>query len=65
MSAFRNPNGTYDGAAMLSAASGISRDEIMWTFERLKHLMHVEGKSKDEAKAIVADEGRSKPWEAG
>lgn len=62
MSAFRNPNGTYDGAAMLSAMSGISKDEILWTFNRLKHLMHVDGKSKAEAQAIVKEECRAQPW---
>jgi hypothetical protein len=61
----RNPDGTYDGAKALADFTGglISEAEIRWTFDRLKHLMHVEGKTKAEAKAIAAEEAKTKPWE--
>lgn len=60
---FKNPDGTYNGAKALSAASGLPEGEILWTFNRLKHLMTADGKSKDEAKAIVREEAKCKPWE--
>jgi len=60
---FKNPDGTYDGAAALAALSGLSKEEIMWTWARMKHLRHVEGKTSEEAKAIIAKEVKLKPWE--
>lgn len=59
---FRNQNGTYNGAAALSAVTGLSQDEVIWTFKRIKQLMHEEGKTKKEAAEIVKEEGKSKPW---
>jgi hypothetical protein len=61
---YRNPDGTYNGVKVMAALSGLSEAEVAWTFNRLKHLLHVEKKSADEAKAIVAEECKSKPWEA-
>jgi len=58
----RNADGTYNGITMMSEISGLSQAEIRWTWERLRHLMHVDGKSKDEAKAIVREERKSRPW---
>lgn len=46
----RNIDGTYNGVTLMSEISGLSQAEIRWTWERLRHLMHVDGKSKDEAK---------------
>lgn len=62
----RNPDGTYHlGRVFESLTNGkISSAEIMWMANRLKHLMHVEKKTKDEAKAIVKEEARTKPWES-
>jgi uncharacterized protein YoaH (UPF0181 family) len=65
MSGYRNPDGkTYDGVRLMSDLTGgvISQAETRWTFERLKQLMVSEGKSKEEATAIVAAEARSRPW---
>lgn len=62
MADFRNKDGTYNGAAMLAAASGLSKEEILWTFDRMKHLLNVEGMSKDEAKLIVSEECKEQPW---
>lgn len=59
---FKNPDGTYNGVELLSSLSGISQTEIKWTFDRLKALMK-DGKSKEEAKAIVTQEAKTKPWE--
>jgi hypothetical protein len=59
---FKNANGTYDGAAMLAELSGIPYAEVKWTAARMKHLMTVEGKSKEDTKDIVTKERISKPW---
>ena len=59
---FKNPDGTYDGAAALAALSGLSKDEILWTWQRMKQLRLVEGKTSDEAKAIIAKEVKTTPW---
>lgn len=60
---FKNPDGTYNGAAFFASITGLSQAELAWTAKRLAHLMKTEGKSRDEAKAIVAAEAKSKPWE--
>lgn len=60
---FKNPDGTYNGAAFFASITGISQAELQWTASRLISLMKAEGKTKDEAKAIVAAEAKSKPWE--
>ena len=60
MNDWRNPDGTYNGIAMLS---GLSRAEVAWTADRLRSLM-ASGKTKDEAKAIVKAEAAGKPWKS-
>lgn len=63
MEKHRNPDGTYNGVAVMSEMTGLSPAEIRWTFERIKHLIHAEGKDKEAAKAIVKAECVNKPWE--
>lgn len=58
----RNANGTYNGVAIFAEITGLPEAEILWTFNRLKSLMS-DGASKDEAKRIVTEEARQKPWE--
>ncbi len=60
---FRNPDGTYDGVAFMAAISGLSTAEVKWTFDRLRHLMVIEKRDKEDAKAIVWEEVKTKPWE--
>jgi len=61
---FRNPDGkTFNGVKLMAWLSGLSESEIRWTADRLRYLIHVEHKSKDEAKRIVKDEAKIKPWE--
>lgn len=60
--AFRNPDGTYNGEKLFSKITRLGEDEIAWTFERLKYLIHVKKMTSNEAKAIVAEEAKSKPW---
>lgn len=61
----RNPDGTYNGAKLMSALTGgtISEAETLWTFNRLRTLMQQEGRSKEEAKEIVRQEASDRPWE--
>lgn len=60
---YKNPDGSYNGIAILADLSGLSEAEIRWTAERLRHLMRVEGKTPEEAKAIVRVEAADRPWE--
>lgn len=60
--AFKNPDGSYNGIHMLAQLSGLDVREVAWTANRLKQLMTVEHKSKDEARQIVATEAKGKPW---
>ncbi len=60
---FKNPDGTYNGTAAFASLTGIPPAELAWTAKRLMHLMKVDGKGKDEAKAIVATEAKGRPWE--
>lgn len=59
---YANGDGTYNGAKMLAEISGLSEAEIVWTFNRMKHLTQVEGHHKAYAKGIVKAEAKSKPW---
>ncbi len=58
---YKNDNGTFNGAKMLADVSGLSMEEILWTANRMKQLL-AEGRSKDEAKAVVALENKFRPW---
>ena len=58
----QNRDGTYNGAQLLASVSGLSVEEIKWTWNRMKDLRQ-SGKSGDEAKAIIAEEVKSRPWE--
>jgi hypothetical protein len=53
---------TYNGVEMLADLSGLSREEITWTANRVKQLIHDEGKSKEESHSIVKEERKNKPW---
>jgi hypothetical protein len=60
---YKNSDGkSYNGVAMMSELTGLSQEEIAWTANRIKQLIHQEGKTKFEAVAIVKEEGKSKPW---
>lgn len=61
---FRNADGTYDGGKFLSSLTGISEPEIKWIAKRMGQLIREEGKTKEEARAIVKMECKEKPWEA-
>lgn len=43
--------------------TGLSREEIRWTFNRLHDLMILQGLPKEQAKAIVREESSQRPWE--
>lgn len=60
---YRNPNGTYNGVKAMSDLSGLSEAEVLWTFNRIKHLIQVDKMPRLEAVAKVKEEGKSKPWE--
>jgi len=62
MSAYRNADGTWNGVAVMAAVSGLSEDEVAWTFNRIRNLMHHEKHTKDGALAIVREEAKSRPW---
>lgn len=46
----------------LGKAIGMSEAEMKWMFARMKHLIHVDKKSKGEVTAIVKEEAKGKPW---
>ncbi len=56
---FQNPDGTYNGAALLSHMSGISEEEVRWQFARIGELLK-SGLTKEEAKKQVVAEARIK-----
>jgi hypothetical protein len=58
----RNADGTFDGVGLLAGLSGLDRAEVKWMFERMVQLLRVEGKSRAEAKAIIAEEAKARPW---
>ncbi len=61
----QNPDGTWHLGRLFAhlTGGGISSAEVMWMAGRLRHLMHVAGKSKEEARRIVAEEAKARPWE--
>jgi len=62
---YRNADGkTFNGVAMMADLTGLSQAEVRWTAERLRQLMHADGKSKAEALAIVKAEACHRPWDA-
>lgn len=51
----RNSDGTYNGVKMMAQLSGLSEEEIKWTWDRLKELK-AQGVPTDQAKKIVHQE---------
>ncbi|MDL2284443.1 hypothetical protein LJC19_04800 [Oxalobacter sp. OttesenSCG-928-P03] len=49
---FKNPDGTYNGARLLSRISGLSEDEVLWTWNRAKE-MREDGASRDEVRKAL------------
>lgn len=62
MNKYRNKDGTYNGAAALADFSGLTQEEILWTFTRSKEL-YSEGLTKEQVLRIIKEEGKTKPWE--
>ena len=58
---WRNPSGTYNGAAMFAELTGITQEEILWSVERMKDLKK-QGLPRAEWARIVRDETKLKPW---
>ena len=64
MEEFRNPGtDTYNGIKMLAAISGLSEAEVAWTAKRMQQLIREERLPAAEAKAIVRQEAKARPWE--
>lgn len=59
----RRPDGNYNGVGVLADLTGLSRAEIAWTAERVKHLMSAGGLDAGKAKTQVAIEAKDRPWE--
>lgn len=63
MKQFLNPDGkTYNGIKALAFISGLSEAEIEWTANRLKQLIVFQNKTKEEARQIIKQECKNKPW---
>lgn len=60
--AHENDDGTFNGVSIFAELTGLSEAEVLWTFDRIKALYR-DGKSKEEAKAIVKAEAVVRPWE--
>jgi hypothetical protein len=58
----KNPDGTYNGVKFLAAMSGLPEAEIAWTAARVKQLMTVERRPREEALRLVKEEAKAKPW---
>ena len=58
---FRNPDGTYDGAGVMAAISGIPKEEVVWMWKHTSALL-VQGVPKTEVTRIVKQEAAMKPW---
>lgn len=62
MNEYKNPNGTYNGAKFFSTMTGLEEQEIVYMFERMKQLKAL-NYSTEEAKEIIREELKTKPWE--
>ena len=58
---WRNPSGTYNGAAMFAELTGIPQAELAWTAKRMGELRDA-GIPRPEWTRIVKEEAVSKPW---
>jgi len=59
MERHRNSDGTYNGVTALAELSGLSQEEIKWTWDRAKQL-RAQGLSKDQISAALRAEAREK-----
>lgn len=59
MEKHRNPDGTYNGVAAMAELSGLSEEEIEWTWKRAKELKAM-GLSKEQMARALRMEARDK-----
>lgn len=59
MERHRNPDGTYNGVAALAELTGLSEEEIRWSWERSKEL-RAAGLSKEQVARALKMEARDK-----
>jgi hypothetical protein len=59
MDDIRNSDGTYNGVKAMAQLSGLSEEEIRWTWERAKEL-RAAGVSKEATAAQLKLEARAK-----
>lgn len=57
----QNPDGTWDGIAVMCRLSGLSRAEVEWTWARVQTL-NSQGYTRKEALAKIRAERESSPW---
>lgn len=62
MKKHQNKDGTFNGVKIFAELTGLHEDEIAWMFKRMQHLLNVDKKTKEEAKIIVTEEAKQKPW---
>lgn len=55
----RNPDGTYNGASYMAELSGLSEEEIRWSFARAREL-RASGLSKEQVARALRMEARDK-----
>ena len=59
MEKHRNPDGTYNGVTAMAELSGLSEEEIKWSWERAKELKAM-GLSKEQMARALRMEARAK-----
>lgn len=52
---------SFDAADAVAAANGSSREEVLWTWERMKTL-RASGIDREEAEDIISREASFRPW---
>lgn len=61
--ALQNPDGTFNGSAVMAELTGLSEEGVRWAWQRMVQLVREEGMAKAEARALVAKEIQRRPWE--
>ena len=59
--AFRNPDGSFNGARLLAAMAGTSEAGVLWRWRRIKELK-TQGLDVETIKKQVTEEAKLKPW---
>lgn len=58
----KRPDGSYNGLLLMASLTGLSTEEVAWTWKRIQQLVQERCMSKEAVLLQVKEEAKAQPW---